>query len=73
MNREDKLYHPLKKNSLFFISRYGKDSRKVIRVASTPKDVVLNGPWFSLDGKTLFLSVQHPIKQTKDLNNPTST
>lgn len=73
MNREDKPYMPFKNNSLFVIPRYGKDAGKVIRVASAPKDAELTGPWFSPDGKTLFLSVQHPGEQTKDLNNPTST
>jgi secreted PhoX family phosphatase len=72
MNREDKPYMAFKNNSLFVIPRYGKDSGKVIRVASAPKDAELTGPWFSPDGKTLFLSVQHPGEQTKDLNNPTS-
>ncbi|PKV51374.1 hypothetical protein ATE84_3459 [Aquimarina sp. MAR_2010_214] len=72
MNREDKPYMPFKNNSLFVIPRYGKDSGKVIRVASAPKDAEFTGPWFSPDGKTLFLSVQHPGEQTKDLNNPTS-
>ena len=73
MNREDKPYLPFKNNSLFVIPRYGKDSGKVIRVASAPKDAELTGPWFSPDGKTLFLSVQHPGEQTQDKNNPTST
>ena len=73
MNREDKPYMAFKNNSLFVIPRYGKDAGKVIRVASAPKDAELTGPWFSPDGKTLFLSVQHPGEQTKDLNNPTST
>lgn len=72
MNREDKPYMPFKNNSLFVIPRYGKDAGKVIRVASAPKDAELTGPWFSPDGKTLFLSVQHPGEQTKDKNNPTS-
>ncbi|WP_010135689.1 PhoX family protein [Ochrovirga pacifica] len=72
MNRADKPYQAFKNNSLFVIPRLGKDAGKVIRVASAPTDAELTGPWFSPDGKTLFLSVQHPGEQTKDLNNPTS-
>ena len=72
MNRVDKPYLPFKNNSLFVIPRYGKDAGKVFRVASAPKDAELTGPWFSPDGKTLFLSVQHPGEQTRDLNEPTS-
>lgn len=73
MNKVDKPYMPFKNNSLFVIPRYGKETGKVTRVASAPRDAELTGPWFSPDGKTLFLSVQHPGEQTKDLNNPTST
>ncbi|MEM6720795.1 MAG: alkaline phosphatase PhoX [Bacteroidota bacterium] len=73
MNRADKPYMAFKNNSLFVIPRYGKDAGKVIRVVSAPKDAELTGPWFSPDGKTLFLSVQHPGEQTKDIQNPTST
>ena len=73
MNRADKPYLPFKNNSLFVIPRYGKDAGKVIRVATAPRDAELTGPWFSPDGKTLFLSVQHPGEQTKDLSSPTST
>lgn len=72
MNKEDGPYMPFKNNSLFVVPRYGKDAGKVIRVASAPRDAELTGPWFSPDGKTLFLSVQHPGEQTKDLANPTS-
>ncbi|WP_353778373.1 alkaline phosphatase PhoX [Winogradskyella sp. 3972H.M.0a.05] len=73
MNRPDKPYYmPFKNNSLFVIPRYGEDAGKVIRVASAPRDAELTGPWFSPDGKTLFLSVQHPGERTTDLNNPTS-
>ncbi len=72
MNREDKPYMPFKNNSLFVIPRHGEDAGKVFRVASAPRDAELTGPWFSPDGKTLFLSVQHPGEQTTDLNNPTS-
>lgn len=72
MNKADKPYMPFKNNSLFVIPRLGKDAGKIIRVASAPKDAELTGPWFSPDGKTLFLSVQHPGEQTKNLNNLTS-
>lgn len=72
MNREDRPYMSFKNNSLFVIPRYGKDAGKVIRVISAPRDAELTGPWFSPDGKTLFLSVQHPGEQTKDKKNPTS-
>lgn len=73
MNKEGGPYMPFKNNSLFVIPRYGKDAGKVVRVATAPKDAELTGPWFSPDGKTLFLSVQHPGEQTRDVNNPTST
>ena len=73
MNKKDNQYTSFKNNALYVIPRHGKDAGKVIRVASAPKDAELTGPWFSPDGKTLFLSVQHPGEQTKDVTNPTST
>jgi len=72
MNKEDGPYMPFKNNGLFVIPRHGEDAGKVIQMASAPRDAELTGPWFSPDGKTLFLSVQHPGEQTKDLNDPTS-
>jgi len=72
MNKEDGPYMAFKNNSLFVIPRHGEDQGKIIRLISAPNDAELTGPWFSPDGKTLFLSVQHPGEQTTDLNNPTS-
>ncbi|MEL6390861.1 MAG: alkaline phosphatase PhoX [Bacteroidota bacterium] len=72
MNKEDKPYMAFKNNSLFVIPRYGEQAGQVIRVATAPRDAELTGPWFAPDGKTLFLSVQHPGEQTTDLDNPTS-
>ncbi len=72
MNKQNEPYMPFKNNSLFVVPRYGEDEGKVIRVASAPRDAELTGPWFSPDGKTLFLSVQHPGDQTTDLSNPKS-
>ncbi|SEL49216.1 hypothetical protein SAMN04487910_2621 [Aquimarina amphilecti] len=72
MNKIDKPYMSFKNNSLFVIPRYGEQAGEVIRVASAPRDAELTGPWFSPDGKTLFLSVQHPGEQSIDLNTLTS-
>ncbi|MEM7187798.1 MAG: alkaline phosphatase PhoX, partial [Bacteroidota bacterium] len=71
MNKKGSPYLPFKNNSLFVIPRYGEDAGKVIRVASAPKDAEFTGPWFSPDGKTLFLSVQHPGERTTQVSNPT--
>ena len=72
MNKIDGPYIPFKNNSLFVIPRYGNYAGKVIRVASAPRDAELTGPWFAPDGKSLFLSIQHPGERTTDLKNPTS-
>tara|TARA_B100001287_G_scaffold46867_1_gene35917 strand:+ start:264 stop:1946 length:1683 start_codon:yes stop_codon:yes gene_type:complete len=72
MNKIDGPYMPFKNNSLFVIPRYGNYAGKVIRVASAPRDAELTGPWFAPDGKSLFLSIQHPGERTTDLKNPTS-
>ncbi|WP_350286292.1 alkaline phosphatase PhoX [uncultured Croceitalea sp.] len=72
MNKEDGPYMAFKNNSLFVVPRHGKEQGKIIRLVSAPNDAELTGPWFSPDGKTLFLSVQHPGEQTTDLSDPTS-
>lgn len=72
MNKIDGPYMPFKNNSLFVIPRYGNNAGKVIRVASAPRDAELTGPWFAPDGKSLFLSIQHPGERTTDLKKPTS-
>ena len=72
MNKEDGPYMPFMNNGLFVVPRYGEDAGKIIQVASAPRDAEFTGPWFSPDGKTLFLSVQHPGEQTADINDPTS-
>lgn len=72
MHNENQPYMAFKNNSLYVIPRYGDDAGKVIRVISAPRDAELTGPWFAPDGKTLFLSVQHPGEQTQSLDAPTS-
>ena len=70
---KNKEYRPFKSNGLFYIPLRGPLAGEVYQVASAPVDAELTGPCFSRDGKTLFLSVQHPGARTKDLNKPTST
>ncbi len=59
-NEKFPAYLPFKNNSLFLVPRTGEKAGQVIRMANAPTDAEFTGPFFSPDGKTLFLSVQHP-------------
>jgi secreted PhoX family phosphatase len=63
MNREER-YKPFGNNGLFV---YNAAEDKVIQVASAPMDAEFTGPYFSPDGTSLFLSVQHPGETSKSL------
>jgi len=65
-------YEKFKNNGLFIVPRNGEDAGKVIQLASAPKDAEFTGPWFSPDGKTLFLSVQHPGETSLSLKELSS-
>ena len=58
-------YIPFGNNGLFYIPLTGKEAGQVFQVASAPVDAEFTGPSFSPDGKTLFLSVQHPGVRSK--------
>lgn len=66
------VYKPFGNNALFYIPMSGPHSGTAYRVAQAPMDAELTGPCFSDDGKTLFLSIQHPGAKTKYLNELTS-
>ena len=66
-------YLPFKNNGLFVLIRRGIQAGEIIQVASAPVDAEFTGPCFSADGKTLFLSVQHPGERSSSLNELTST
>jgi secreted PhoX family phosphatase len=59
-------------NGLYYVPSKGSDAGKVIQMASAPVDAELTGPTFTPDGKTLFLSIQHPGERTTDVNDCTS-
>ena len=56
----DPPYDPFKNNGLFYIPMSGIQAGVPVQVASAPPGAELTGPTFSPDGRTLFLSVQHP-------------
>ena len=63
---------PFKNNGLFVLIRNGSQAGEIIQVASAPIDAEFTGPCFSPDGKTLFLSVQHPGEKSPSKDNLTS-
>ncbi len=70
MNKEP--YKEFKNNGLFLVPRSGPKAGQVIQMASAPSDAEMTGPFFSPDGKTLFLSIQHPGEYSKNLEELTS-
>lgn len=65
-------YLPFGNNGLFLVPNSGPQQGEVIQIASAPVHAEFTGPWFSPDGRTLFLSVQHPGEGSKSLNELTS-
>lgn len=65
-------YSAFKNNGLFLVPLSGPMAGKAFQMASAPKEAEFTGPCFSADGKTLFLSVQHPGERSQSLKNPTS-
>ncbi|TCP54652.1 hypothetical protein EV586_104273 [Tumebacillus sp. BK434] len=59
-------------NGLYVIPTVGKNAGEAMQFASAPVESELTGPSFTPDETTLFLSVQHPGEQTKEVNKPTS-
>lgn len=59
-------------NSLYVIPRTGKKAGQALKIASAPIGAEFTGPCFTPDGKTLFLSVQHPGAGSKSRESLTS-
>ncbi len=68
-----KQYKGFGNNGLFLVPSVGPHKGQVLQIASAPIDAELTGPFFAPDGKTLFLSVQHPGESTKRLDKPASS
>lgn len=65
-------YEPFGHNSLHCIPLKGPFAGQCLRVAAGPVDAELTGMSFTPDGKTLFLSVQHPGARSESLSTLTS-
>ncbi len=65
-------YAALGNNGLYIVLREGEQAGQVLQVASGPVHAELTGPWFSPDGRSLFLSVQHPGEYSESAENPSS-
>jgi secreted PhoX family phosphatase len=68
------IYKPFKNNGAFFMPKgTAGPGGEVYQFASGPIGSELTGPFFTPNGKTLFLSVQHPGEESENTDNPTST
>ena len=47
-------------------------ARDVFQFASAPTEAELTGPFFTPDGGTLFLAIQHPGEETENVDEPSS-
>lgn len=59
-------------NGLFFFRTEGPYAGVAYQFASGPIECEMTGPAWTPDGKTLFLSIQHPGELTESLEEPTS-
>lgn len=65
-------YEAFGNNGLFYVPLLGPDAGRAFLVATAPVDAELTGPRFTPDGRTLFLSVQHPGENSRSLSDPSS-
>lgn len=59
-------------NAMFFFATEGPDAGKAVQFASGPVECELTGPFWTPDGTTLFLSIQHPGEESESLSALTS-
>ena len=68
------IYKTFKNNGAFFMpAGTAGPGGEVYQFASAPVESEMTGPFFTPDGKTLFLSVQHPGEESESTEDPTST
>ncbi len=60
-------------NAMFFFNTEGPNAGRAVQFASGPNQSEMTGPCWTPDGKTMFLSVQHPGEESTGLDKLTST
>ncbi len=65
-------YEPFGNNGMYFVPTSGPSAGDAFQFASGPKDCELTGPCFNENEDTLFLAVQHPGENTRNIKEPTS-
>jgi uncharacterized protein len=69
---EGTIYDFLGNNGMFFLPTEGPDKGKAFRFCTGPVDAEMTGPVWTPDGKTLFVSIQHPGEDSESLEKLTS-
>ena len=69
---EGTIYDFLGNNGMFFFPTEGPDKGKAFRFCTGPVDAEMTGPVWTPDGKTLFVSIQHPGEDSESLEKLTS-
>ena len=59
-------------NAMFFFATEGAGAGKAVQFASGPAQCEMTGPAWTPDGRTMFLSVQHPGEESTGLDKLTS-
>ena len=59
-------------NAMFFFATEGANAGKAVQFASGPNQCELTGPSWTPDGRTMFLSVQHPGEESSGMDKLTS-
>ena len=59
-------------NGMFFFPTEGPAAGQAHQFASGPVECELTGPFWTPDGKTMFLAIQHPGEESTGLDNLTS-
>ena len=59
-------------NGLFFFRTEGPYAGIAYQFASGPAECEMTGPAWTPDGKTLFLSIQHPGEESESAESPSS-
>jgi len=66
------IYEFMGNNSMFFFPTVGPNAGRAYHFASGPNNAELTGPFWTPDGTTMFLAIQHPGEESESLTELTS-